>query len=195
MVQIDDTIISLDIFEKEFICNLDACLGGCCNEEGDSGAPLDVEEIAELEKVLPVVWDDLSPAAQEVIREKGVAFQDEDGEWVTPVVNGHDCVFTCYGKGGMCYCAIEKAYREGKVDFYKPVSCHLYPIRCKKYPTFTAVNYHKWNICKAAEILGKKEGVKLFQFLKEPLVRKFGEAWYEQLSICAEELKNMEQNG
>ena len=95
----------------------------------------------------------------------------------------------------MCYCAIEKAFREGKVDFYKPVSCHLYPIRCKKYPTVTAVNYHKWEICKAAELLGKKEGVKLYQFLKEPLIRKFGEAWYEQMEVCANELKNMDLKG
>ncbi len=193
MVQIDDTIISLDIFEKEFICNLDACLGACCNEEGDSGAPLDYEEIEELKKVLPIVWDDLTPAAKEVIEERGIAFQDEEGDWVTPVVNGRDCIFTYYTEGGMCLCAIEKAFREGKTDYYKPVSCHLYPIRCKKYPTFTAVNYHKWNICKAAEILGKKEGVKLYQFLKAPLVRKFGEAWYEQLEICAEELKQMDK--
>lgn len=191
MVQIDDTIISLDVFEKEFICDLGACLGGCCNEEGDSGAPLDEDEVKIIQDLLPTVWDDLSPAAQEVIREKGVAFQDEDGDWVTPVVNGHDCVFTYYGNNGMCLCAIEKAYREGKISYYKPVSCHLYPIRCKKYPTFTAVNYHKWKICKAAEVLGRKEGVKIYQFLKEPLIRKFGEAWYEQLEICAEELKNM----
>ena len=192
MVQIDDTIISLDIFEKEFICDLSACLGCCCNEEGDSGAPLDEDEIEKLKEVLPIVWDDLTPAAKEVIEEKGLAFQDQEGDWVTPVVNGRDCIFTYYDKGGMCLCAIEKAYREGKTDFYKPVSCHLYPIRCKKYPTFTAVNYHKWQICKAAEILGKKEGVKLYQFLKAPLIRKFGEAWYEQLEVCAEELKNMD---
>lgn len=193
MVQIDDTIISLDIFEKEFICDLNACLGCCCNEEGDSGAPLDEDEIEQLKEVLPIVWDELSPAAKQVIEEQGVAFQDEEGDWVTPVVNGRDCIFTCYGEGGMCYCAIEKAYREGKTQFYKPVSCHLYPIRCKKYPTFTAVNYHRWSICKAAEILGRKEGVKVYQFLKAPLIRKFGEAWYEQLEVCAEELKNMEQ--
>ncbi len=192
MVQIDDTIISLDIFEKEFICNLDACHGACCNEEGDSGAPLEIEEIDELKKVLPIVWDELMPAAKAVIEEQGVAFQDEEGDWVTPVVNGRDCIFTCYGANGMCYCAIEKAFREGRTDFYKPVSCHLYPIRCKQYPTFMAVNYHKWDICKAAELLGKKEGVKVYQFLKAPLIRKFGEAWYEQLEICAEELKQME---
>jgi hypothetical protein len=189
MIQIDDTIISLDLLEKEFICDLSACLGCCCNEEGDSGAPLEEDEVELLKEVLPVVWDDLSPAAHRVIEEEGVAFQDEDGDWVTPVVNGRDCVFTCYGEGGMCYCAIEKAYREGRTQFYKPVSCHLYPVRCKRYPTFTAVNYHRWSICKAAEVLGRKEGVKVYQFLKEPLIRKFGKEWYEQLELCAEELK------
>lgn len=193
MVQIDDTIISLDIFEKEFICNLGDCLGGCCNEAGDSGAPLEEAEIKILEEVLPLVWDDLSPAARKVIDEQGVAFQDEDGEWVTPVVDGHDCIFTYYDGKGTCFCAIEKAFREGKTDFYKPVSCHLYPIRCNKYPTYTTVNYHKWSICKAAEILGKKEGVKIYQFLKEPLIRKFGEAWYKEVEVCAEELKTMER--
>ena len=193
MIQIDDTIISLDLLEKEFICDLSACLGCCCNEEGDSGAPLEEEELQELKDVLPIVWDDLSPAAQRVIEEQGVAFQDEDGDWVTPVVNRRDCVFTCYGEGGMCYCAIEKAYREGRTKFYKPVSCHLYPVRCKRYPTFTAVNFHRWSICIAAEILGHKEGVKVYQFLKEPLIRKFGAEWYEQLEACAEELKNMKE--
>ena len=159
MIQIDDTIISLDILEKEFICDLKQCLGGCCNEEGDSGAPLEVEELELLKEVLPIVWDDLSEDAKSVIEEKGIAFQDEEGDWVTPVVNGKDCIFTYYGNDGTCFCTIEKAFREGKTTFYKPISCHLYPIRCKKYPTFTAVNYHKWGICKAAEILGDRKSV------------------------------------
>ena len=193
MIQIDDTIISLDILEKEFICDLKQCLGGCCNEEGDSGAPLEIEELELLKEVLPIVWDELSDEAKKVIEEKGIAFQDEEGDWVTPVVNGKDCIFTYYGGDGTCFCTIEKAYRDGKTSFYKPISCHLYPIRCKKYPTFTAVNYHKWNICKAAELLGKKEGVKIYQFLKEPLIKKFGEAWYKELEICAEEIKNMDR--
>ncbi|MGL4328937.1 MAG: DUF3109 family protein [Tannerellaceae bacterium] len=190
MVQIDDTIISLDVFDAKFICDLDKCKGECC-VEGESGAPLEDDEVAKLEAVLPIVWDDLSEEAKAVINAQGVAYEDVDGDMVTSIVNGKDCVFTCYDTSGMCKCAIEKAYREGKVDFYKPISCHLYPIRLEKYREFTAVNYHRWSVCKAAEILGQKEGLPVYKFLKEPLIRKFGSEWYEQLEICADELKNM----
>ena len=190
MVQIDDTIISLDVFDAKFICDLDKCKGECC-VEGESGAPLEDDEVAKLEAVLPIVWDDLSEEAKAIINAQGVAYEDMDGDMVTSIVNGKDCVFTCYDASGMCKCAIEKAYREGKVDFYKPISCHLYPIRLEKYSDFTAVNYHRWSVCKAAEILGQKEGLPVYKFLKEPLIRKFGQEWYEQLEICADELKNM----
>lgn len=190
MVQIDDTIISLDVFDAKFICDLDKCKGECC-VEGESGAPLEDDEVAKLEAVLPIVWDDLSEEAKAVINAQGVAYEDMDGDMVTSIVNGKDCVFTCYDASGMCKCAIEKAYREGKVDFYKPISCHLYPIRLEKYREFTAVNYHRWSVCKAAEILGQKEGLPVYKFLKEPLIRKFGNEWYEQLEICAEELVNI----
>ena len=189
MIQIDDTIISLDVFKVKFLCNLDACKGECCIE-GDAGAPLEEEEVEQLKKVLPVIWGDLSSEAQAVIEKQGVCYKDEDGDLVTSIVNGKDCVFTCYDEKGCCYCAIEKAYREGKVDFYKPVSCHLYPIRVQKYPEFKAVNYHRWSVCKAAVLLGEKEDVPVYKFLKEPLIRKFGEDWYTELEIAAEEMKN-----
>ena len=114
------------------------------------------EEVEQLKKVLPVIWEDLSSEAQAVIEKQGVCYKDEDGDLVTSIVNGKDCVFTCYDEKGCCYCAIEKAYREGKVDFYKPVSCHLYPIRVQKYPEFKAVNYHRWSVCKAAVLLGER---------------------------------------
>lgn len=186
MIQIDDTLVSLDVIERYFLCDLSRCKGACC-VEGDSGAPLEAEEVAELEKALPAVWDDLSPEAQAVIRAQGVAFTDADGDLVTSIVNGKDCVFTCYDADGTCRCAIEKAYREGRVDFYKPVSCHLYPVRITRYDTFQAVNCHKWDVCKAAECLGAKEKLRVYQFLKEPLVRKFGAAWYADLETCARE--------
>ncbi len=188
MIQIDDTIISLDVFKEKFLCNLDACKGECCIE-GDAGAPLEESEVEQLKKVLPVIWKDLSPEAQAIIEKQGVCYEDEDGDLVTSIVNGKDCVFTCYDEKGCCYCAIEKAYREGKVDFYKPVSCHLYPIRVQKYSEFKAVNYHRWVVCKAAVLLGEKENVPVYKFLKEPLIRKFGEDWYQELLIAAEELK------
>lgn len=185
MIQIEDTIVSLNVVEETFFCDLDSCKGICC-VEGDAGAPLEREELSLLNEVLPLVWDDLSPEAQDIIDKQGVAYIDEDGEYVTSIVNGKDCVFTCYDDNGTCMCSIEKAYRNGLTDFYKPISCHLYPIRVANYKKFKAVNYHRWNVCKAATILGKSRNIKVYQFLKEPLIRKFGEDWYKQLEMAAE---------
>ena len=147
MLQIGNTLVSLDLIERFFCCNLDACKGECCIE-GDAGAPISNEEYEKLKEILPIVWDDLLPSAKEVIKENGVGYIDSEGDLVTSIVGGKDCVFTCYGEGGMCYCAIEKAYREGRTDFMKPISCHLYPIRLSEYSDFTAINYHSWKICK-----------------------------------------------
>ena len=180
MIQIDNVVVSLDVLREKFVCNLDACKGECCIE-GDAGAP---------EEVLPVVWDELSPEARAVIDKQGVVYTDRDGDLVTSIVNGKDCVFTCYDEKGYCYCAIEKAYRGGKTDFYKPVSCHLYPIRVGNYGPYQAVNYHRWDVCKAAVLLGKKENVPVYRFLKEPLIRKFGKEWYDELEIAVKELQD-----
>lgn len=188
MIQIQDVIVSLDIFREKFLCDLDACKGECC-VEGDAGAPVELDEVARLEEVLPVVWDNLSPAAREVIDRQGVVYPDRDGELVTSIVNGKECVFTCYDERGCCCCAIEKAYREGKTSFYKPISCHLYPIRVGHYGPYKALNYHRWSVCRAAVLLGEKEDVPVYKFLKEPLTRKFGEAWYAELETAADELK------
>lgn len=185
MLQIGNTLVSLDLIERFFCCNLDACKGECCIE-GDAGAPISNEEYEKLKEILPIVWDDLLPAAKEVIEESGVGYIDSEGDLVTSIVGGKDCVFTCYGEGGMCYCAIEKAYREGRTDFMKPISCHLYPVRLSEYPDFTAINYHRWKICKAAEVLGRKEGIRLYQFLKNPLERRFGKEWYAELCQACE---------
>ena len=182
MLQIGDTLISLDVIERDFICNLSACRGACCIE-GDAGAPITEEERLVLMKLLPEVWNDLTPAARKIIKSQGVAYVDEEGDLVTSIVGGKDCVFTCYGEDGMCMCAIEKAYREGRVSFYKPLSCHLYPIRVTRYPAFTAVNYHRWKICKAAEVLGRKEGVKVYRFLREPLIRRNGKRMLYHLRV------------
>ena len=164
------------------------CKGECCIE-GDAGAPVELEEVEKLEEVLPVIWDDLAPEAQEVINRQGVVYTDEEGDLVTSIVNGKDCVFTCYDEKGYCYCAIEKAYREGKCNFYKPISCHLYPIRIGDYGPYKAVNYHRWDVCKAAVLLGKKVNLPVYKFLKEPLIRKFGAEWYEELENVAKELE------
>lgn len=189
MLQIDDTIVSLDLLEERFVCDLASCKGACCIE-GDSGAPLEEAEIAIIEELLPVIWDDLSDVSRGVIDKQGVFYIDEDNEPVTSIVNGRECVFTYTDENGVCKCAIEKAYREGKTDFYKPISCHLYPVRLQKYNSFTAVNIHKWNICNCARTLGSSLNVPTYKFLKEPLVRKFGEEWYAQLEIADKQFYN-----
>lgn len=186
MLQIGETVVALDIVEDMFCCDLAACKGWCC-VDGESGAPLEKGEVGELEKVLPLVWDDLSPEARAVIDRQGVAYRDTDGDMVTSIVNGQDCVFTYHDEEGVCRCAVEKAFREGRSSFYKPISCHLYPIRLHKYRDFTAVNYHRWSICQPAVACGNARGVRVYQFLQEPLVRRFGQQWYDELSATAEE--------
>lgn len=188
MIQIGETIISLDIFTEKFFCDLEICKGECCIE-GDAGAPIEIGEVEELEKVLPVIWDELSLDARAVINKQGVCYIDEEGDLVTSIVKGKNCVFTCYDLKGCCYCAIEKAYREGRVDFYKPISCHLYPIRVENFSGLMGVNYHRWEVCKAATILGEKKDMPVYKFLKEPLIRQFGNEWYEEVESVAKELR------
>jgi len=149
-------------------------------------------EVNIIEELLPIIWDDLSEKSKAVILAQGVSYIDDDGEPVTSIVNGAECVFTYTDEKGECKCAIEKAYREGKTNFYKPISCHLYPVRLQKYEDYTAVNYHRWKVCNCARKLGSKLKVPVYQFLKEPLTRKFGEEWFEQLEIADNELKNSE---
>ncbi len=186
MLQIKDTLVSLDLIERYFCCDLDSCLGACC-VEGDAGAPVSVEEIENLETNLSLVVEDLTPSARQTIEEQGVAYVDEEGDLVTSIVNGRDCVFCTYAAGGKTLCAFEKAYRDGKTAWCKPMSCHLYPVRLKKYGSFTAVNLHRWKICGSAEKLGRKLGIRAYQFLKEPLISRFGEEWYSELCVTAEE--------
>ncbi len=186
MLQIQDTLVSLDLLERYFCCDLDSCRGECCIE-GDAGAPITEAERGRLEEILPEVLPDLSPAARRVIEEQGVAYIDEEGDLVTSIVDGGNCVFTTYGPGGVCLCAVEKACREGRIDFLKPVSCHLYPVRITEYDTFTAVNLHRWKICKCAEVLGRKQGLRAYQFLKGPLTARFGADWYRELELTAAE--------
>lgn len=185
MLQIGDTLVSLDLAERFFCCDLDACHGECCIE-GDAGAPITENEKKELERLLPEINDELLPQAQEVIRQQGVSYVDEEGDMVTSIIDGRNCVFTCFAPGGMCQCAIEKAYRDGRVAMRKPISCYLYPLRITEYHSFTAVNYHRWKICRPAEALGRKLGLRLYQFLKEPLIQRFGKEWYDELCLACE---------
>lgn len=187
MLQIDDTIISLELFEQRFVCDLATCKGMCCIE-GDSGAPLEDDEIPIIENLLPIIWDDLSEVSQKLIKKQGVYYIDEDNEPVTTIVNNRECVFTYIDENGICKCAIEKAFREGKTDFYKPISCHLYPVRLQKYNDFTAVNIHRWSVCECARAKGAKLDIPVYKFLKEPLIRRFGKEWFKQLEIAKEEI-------
>ena len=192
MLQIDDKLVSLDLVEKYFFCNLDDCLGECCIE-GDAGAPLQQEEADRLKELLPRIMPYLSEKARKVVEEEGISYIDEEGDLVTQLVDGANCVFTTFASDGKCLCALEKAYQDGEKDFFKPISCALYPVRVKEYDTFTAVNFHRWKICKGAEVMGRAKGIRAFEFLKQPLTRKFGKKWYDELSLTANEyLRQME---
>lgn len=181
-----DTLVSLDLVERFFHCNLDDCLGECCIE-GDAGAPLTQEEADRLRSLLPRILPYLSPRAREVVESEGVSYVDEEGDLVTQLVDGSNCVFTTFAPNGTCLCALEKARREGEKDFFKPISCALYPVRVKEYDGFTAVNYHRWKICKGAEVMGRAKNIRAFEFLREPLIRRFGKEWYEELDLTAHE--------
>lgn len=194
MLQIDDTILSFDVLDEHFVCDLAACKGACC-VEGDAGAPLTEAEIDALEELVPLIIDELPEASQEVIRSRGVFYFDPENEPVTSIVGGLECVFAYTDSNGIWKCAVEKAYREGKTNFIKPLSCHLYPVRVKQYDGFRAVNYHRWKICECAVEHGKRLKVPVYRFLKEPLIRAFGQDWYAQVEYAAKELKRDTDEG
>lgn len=187
IVQVGNVLVSPDIFTEKFCCDLSACKGQCC-VEGDAGAPVTLDEIAGIEDALDAVWGDLSASAQTVIDKQGVSYIDEQGDLVTSIVKGRDCVFTCY-EDGVCLCALERAYRAGKTRFVKPISCALYPIREKYFGHDTyGLNYHRWKVCALAVAKGEELDLPVYRFLKEPLIRRFGQEWYAELCEVAEEL-------
>lgn len=188
MFHIGNTIVSLDVLEKEFCCDLDVCKGCCCIE-GDAGAPLTIEEEEKIRQLLPLLLPEMRKKSRQVVEEKGISYFDPTGERVTQIIDGKDCVFARTDKNGWCYCVIEKLYNQGKTDFRKPLSCYLYPIRLAEHPTFTAVEYHRWDICHPARVCGKKLHLPIYQFLKQPLIERFGEEWYNELCLVAEEWK------
>ncbi len=177
----ENTLVTLDVVERFFCCDIDACLGQCCID-GDAGAPITAEEEEKIRELLPEIWDDLLPRAQQEIEQNGISYHDPEGELVTQILDNSNCVFSCYAAGGKCICAIEKAYREGRIGFMKPISCALYPLRLKTLSNGSvAVNYHRWKICKSAEVLGRSKKMRVYEFLKEPLIRRFGQEWYDEL--------------
>lgn len=188
IIQVGEVILTSEILTEYFCCDLEACKGICC-VEGDSGAPLTLDEVGEMENVLDEVWPELSAQAQSLIDRQGVAYTDAEGDLVTSIVQGRDCVFTCYGTDGCCYCASDKAFREGRTAWDKPLSCALYPIREKHFRDGSVgLQYHRWDICRPAVEKGRRLNLKLYQFLKAPLVRRFGQAWYDELCEVARQL-------
>ena len=186
MIQIQKTIVSEEILDQAFLCDLTKCKGACCIE-GESGAPLTDEETEILREIYPKIKPYIPEESRLTIERKGVYEIDIDGEKVTPLVGKQGrCTYVYFDENNYAKCAIEKAHSLGEIDFKKPISCHLYPIRITKYPTFEAVNYHQWNLCNDACKLGKELKVAVFEFLKEPLIRAYGEEWYEELQLVNE---------
>ena len=184
ILDIGGILISSDILTEYFCCDYEKCKGICC-VEGDAGAPVTLDEIAAIEDALDVVWGDLSASAQSVIDRQGVAYSDKDGDLVTSIVRGKECVFA-RSQEDCWLCMLEKAFRNGKTRFCKPISCALYPIREKRFANgLIGLNYHRWAVCKDAVAKGRAEQIPVYRFLKEPLIRRFGEEWYNELCEVA----------
>ncbi len=187
MIQIDDKIVSLEVVQKAFVCDLHACKGACC-VEGDSGAPLTEEEVGILKDEYENFKPYLRQEGVDSVEAQGTSVVDDDGDFVTPLRDGKECAYTVFSKEGMAMCGIELAWKEGKTHFRKPISCHLYPIRTKRYRDFEAVNYERWNICSDACTLGQSLKVSVHQFAKEALIRKYGEDWFNALDEASRSL-------
>jgi hypothetical protein len=180
MMKVGEVLVSDDIKSVEFVCHLEKCKGACC-VEGDLGAPLEDDELPVMREILEKVAPYLTTGGKKAIEAQGPYILDEDGDYSTPTIGGKECAYAHYDENGILKCGIEQAYLDGKISFRKPISCHLYPIRITRKKEFEAVNYHKWNICSDACKLGSALGVPLYKFLKDPLIRKYGENWYNQL--------------
>ncbi len=187
MIQIGDTIVSLDVIKKEFCCDLSVCKGICC-VEGDAGAPLEEEEEKYIRENYENIKLYMKPEGIQAVEEQGWAVIDVEGDLGTPLIHGGECAYAIE-ENGSCWCAIEKVWTEGKSTFRKPISCHLYPVRITRYPSYQAVNYDEWKICAGAKIKGEKKGIPLYIFLKDALIEKYGTEWYEQLCYVANEIK------
>ncbi|MCC5919916.1 MAG: DUF3109 family protein [Cyclobacteriaceae bacterium] len=180
MLALGNTLISEELKNKMFVCNIEACKGACC-VEGDLGAPLEKKELAELEKHYEQIAPYLSEAGKKAIQEQGKYVLDFEDEYSTPTVDNKECAYAIYDENEVLKCGIEQAYRDGKIPWMKPISCHLYPVRITKQKFYDALNYDKWHICSAACTLGEELGVPIYKFVKDALIRKYGEKWYADL--------------
>ncbi len=189
LLEIDNVIVTTELVTEFFCCDLAKCHGRCCIE-GDAGAPVDIDEITDLERAADTILTTLAPEAQQVIQQQGVVYPDIDGELVTSIVNGKDCVFTTY-RDDCCYCALECAYRQGTIPFRKPISCALYPLREKTFRDGSVgLSYHQWHICQPARVLGQQRQIRLYEFLREPLIARFSQQWYAALAALAPHIIN-----
>jgi len=181
MVKVENVLVSDDLIDRFFCCDLERCKGDCCLE-GDAGAPLDPLEISDLEDNYLFFKKYMTPEAIAKIETDGLFDYDETGNFVTPLLENESCVFVYYDHD-IAKCAIEKAFLQERTGFIKPISCHLYPIRIKQLPDYDALNYHRWFVCESACKKGNAEKIPVYQFLKTPLIRKYGEKWFQKLEI------------
>lgn len=192
LIEVKDKVVSTQIFERKFVCDLNACKGACCIE-GDAGAPLTLDEIDVIEEDLEAIKPYMRPEGIAAVEESGVFYMDIDNEPVTTLVNGKECAFVYFDENGITKCSIEQAHKDGKTDFKKPISCHLYPIRAKKFNEFTALSYNEWDICAPACTCGEELNVSVYRFLKEPIIRAYGEDFYKELETVDKEIAEQKE--
>lgn len=188
LVEVKDKVVSTEVFRRKFVCDLNACKGACC-VEGDAGAPLKKEEVTIIEDNLEKIKPYMRPEGIDAVQKQGVSYLDQENEPVTTLINGGECAFVFFDEKGITKCSIEQAYLDGKIDYKKPISCHLYPIRVKKYNDFEALAYDEWDICKPACACGEELDVPVYKFLREPLIRAYGQAFFDELLIVDEEFQ------
>ena len=182
MIVLDNAILSDDLVEQQFVCDLAKCKGACC-VEGDLGAPLTEEEREQLEKLAHKIKPYLSEEGKKTLAKEGLYVFDQEGDFSTPVLAGGKCAYVVTDDKGHLECGIERAYEAGDSDFKKPISCHLYPVRITKYDQYDALNYDRWDICAAACVLGEKLQMPVYKFIKPALIRRYGEDWYQRLEL------------
>ncbi|MCP4521619.1 MAG: DUF3109 family protein [Cytophagales bacterium] len=188
MIELNKVLVSDKVIEEEFVCNIGKCKGACC-VEGDLGAPLNQDELEKLEQVYEEVKPYLSPEGIAEIEKQGLYVKDWEEDWSTPVIDGKECAYAVYDKDNILQCGIELAYNDGKIDYKKPISCYLYPIRIGKLQNYEVLHYDQWLICSDACALGQELKVPVYKFLKAPLIHKYGEEWYNELCEMVEQLK------
>tara|TARA_B110000858_G_scaffold182459_1_gene221900 strand:- start:364 stop:948 length:585 start_codon:yes stop_codon:yes gene_type:complete len=192
MIEIEDKIISDDLFEKKFVCDLQKCKGVCC-VEGDSGAPLTKKEILDIDKNISKIKTEMSPTGLSILEKKDFYYVDSDGDQVTSLINEKECVFVVYDQNKIAKCSIESAFRKNKINFNKPISCHLYPIRVKNHENFQAINVDSWHICQPACKCGTELNVPVFKFLKNAIVRSWGLNFFQQLDSVYDQFFNQKK--